>query len=47
MLSNDIKQILYDMDANLCGIASIDRFYESPNGFHPFDVLPACKSVVM
>lgn len=28
------------------GIASIDRFNESPEGFHPTDFLPGCKSVV-
>jgi len=47
MLSNDIKRVLYDMGADLCGIASIDRFDEAPQGFHPCDVLPACKSVVV
>ena len=28
------------------GIASIDRFNESPVGFHPTDFLPGCKSVI-
>ena len=46
MLSSDAKQILYDMGADLCGFASIDRFYEAPKGFHPCDVLPSCKTVV-
>ena len=46
MLSSDVKQILYNMGADLCGIASIDRFGEAPKGFHPCDVLPSCKSVV-
>jgi len=47
MLSSDIKQILYNMGADLCGIASIDRFNEAPKGFHPCDVLPTCKTVVV
>jgi len=47
MLSSDIKQILYDMGADLCGIASIDRFDEAPAGFHPCDILPSCKTVVV
>lgn len=47
MLSGDIKHILYDMGADLCGIASIDRFDEAPQGFHPRDVLPTCKTVVV
>lgn len=28
------------------GIASIDRFNESPEGMHPTDFLPGCKSVI-
>lgn len=45
--ANEVKQILYDMGADLCGIASIDRFDEAPEGFHPCDVLPSCKSVIV
>lgn len=30
----------------MCGIASIDRFADAPEGFHPTDVLPTCKSVI-
>ena len=37
----DIKQILFDMGADLCGIASVDRFGQAPAGFHPHDVLPS------
>lgn len=29
------------------GIASIDRFNSSPEGFHPTDFLPGCKSVIV
>ena len=47
MDSNDIKQALYDLGADICGIASIDRFTESPEGFHPTDTLPSCKSVIV
>lgn len=35
------------MGANLCGIASVDRFSESPLGFHPRDVFAECKSVIV
>jgi len=35
------------MGADLCGVASIDRFNEAPEGFHPCDVLPQCKSVIV
>lgn len=40
------KEIMFALGADLCGIASIDRFAEAPNGYHPLDVLPACKSVI-
>ncbi|PKM49749.1 MAG: epoxyqueuosine reductase [Firmicutes bacterium HGW-Firmicutes-7] len=33
--------------ADLCGIASVDRFDAAPEGFHPKDVLPSCQSVVV
>jgi len=45
--TKEMKQILYDLGADLCGVASIDRFGEAPEGFHPRDVLPQCKSVVV
>lgn len=43
----DIKTKAYTYGANLCGIASIDRFSEAPKGFHPTDVLSTCKSVIV
>jgi len=45
--SGNLKQILYDLGADICGIASIDRFNESPEGFNPIDTLPSCKSVIV
>jgi len=45
--SIEVKQILYNLGADLCGVASIDRFNDAPEGFHPCDVLPQCKSVVV
>ncbi|SHH86805.1 Epoxyqueuosine reductase QueG (queuosine biosynthesis) [Sporobacter termitidis DSM 10068] len=35
----------YGMD--MCGVAGVDRFDESPPGRHPTDILPGCKSVVV
>lgn len=46
MTSNEIKQLTYQYGADLCGIASIDRFGEAPEGFHPRDVLSDCQSVI-
>lgn len=47
MNSIEIKKRLSDLGADLCGIASIDRFDAAPEGFHPVDVLPNCKSVIV
>lgn len=46
MDSREVKEILYSMGADLCGIAGIDRFDDAPEGYHPLDVMPACKSVI-
>lgn len=42
-----IKKVAHEFGADLCGIASIDRFREAPKGFHPTDVLPSCQSVIV
>ena len=44
--SKRIKEIMYALGADLCGIASIDRLDNAPKGYHPLDVLPTCKSVI-
>ena len=47
MIDNkQVKEILFGLGADLCGIASIDRFNDAPKGYHPTDVLPTCKSVI-
>jgi epoxyqueuosine reductase QueG len=45
--SNKIKQTLFKLGADFCGIASIDRFNESPEGYNPVDTLKSCKSVIV
>jgi len=47
MTANDVKKIVMENGADLCGIASVERFEAAPKGFHPCDVLPSCKSVVV
>lgn len=42
-----VKKMLLGMEADLCGIASIDRFSDAPEGYHPLDVLPQCQSVIV
>jgi epoxyqueuosine reductase QueG len=47
----DIKKLIKDTASKygieLCGVAGIDRFAESPEGRHPTDILPGCKSVIV
>lgn len=46
MNSAAIKELVFSLGADLCGIASVDRFRDAPKGYHPLDVLPTCKSVI-
>lgn len=46
MNSADVKNIVYAWGADLCGIASVDRFENAPEGYGPLDVFPICKSVI-
>lgn len=46
MTSREIKQIVYSLGAELCGIAGLDRFSGAPEGYHPRDVWPGCQSVI-
>lgn len=46
MTKDEVKQLFYNHGADLCGVASIDRFMDAPEGFHPTDVLPGCRSVI-
>ena len=45
--SGKIKDIAMDLGADLCGIASPDRFSEAPEGHHPLDIYSVCKSVIV
>lgn len=42
-----IKDIAMDLGADLCGIASSDRFKDAPKGHHPLDIYPKCKSIIV
>lgn len=46
MIENKIKDILLSRGADICGIASIDRFVDAPAGFSPRDVFSDCRSVI-
>jgi len=42
-----IKQKALRYGADICGIAPVDRFARAPKGFHPSDIYPDCRSVVV
>lgn len=45
--SQEIKEFALSQGMDLCGIASIDRFVDSPEGKRPEDILPGVKSVIV
>lgn len=47
MDSEFVKREAEKLGADVCGIASLDRFAEAPKGFNPGDILPSCKSVIV
>jgi len=46
-LTQEIKTQAMSLGADLCGIADVDRFTETPPGHHPTDILPGCRSVIV
>jgi len=47
MITNKkIKLMVQNCGADLCGIASVDRFSAAPAGFHPRDIFEATQSVI-
>ena len=45
--SSYVKRTAAVFGADLCGIASADRFKDAPQGHHPRDILHNCRSVVV
>lgn len=45
-MREQIKNILTDLGANVCGISNIERFDEALVGFSPRDIWSDCKSVI-
>lgn len=44
---NEIKEILFNLGADLCGFAPSERFENAPRGFHPQDIYKYCKTVLV
>jgi epoxyqueuosine reductase len=45
--SAEIKEMAWRSGADLCGIAPVERFEHAPAGFHPADIYPETKSVIV
>ncbi|MBP7865044.1 MAG: epoxyqueuosine reductase [Acidobacteria bacterium] len=45
--SDTVKTLAAGLGAEACGIASVERFDGAPAGFHPTEVWPDCRSVVV
>lgn len=43
----NIQEVVKTLGADACGIANIERFSNSPQGFNPTDVYEKCKSVIV
>lgn len=47
MNSSQVKDKALHFGADVCRIAPVERFAEAPAGFHPRDIDPDCRSVVV
>ncbi len=47
LTSAEVKRLAAEIGADLCGIAHVGRFSESPEGFHPSDIFKTAKSVIV
>lgn len=46
-MKQKIKELVLRLGMDVCGVANIDRFDDAPAGFHPRDIFPDCKSVIV
>ncbi len=46
-LKTEVKKLAKKCGMNLCGVANIERFKNTPPELHPDGVLPGCKSVIV
>lgn len=46
-MEKDLKQMILSCGADVCGIANIDRFANTPEGFSPKDIYDGCRSVLV
>lgn len=46
-VKEQIRKLILDLGADICGFSNIDRFDKAPAGFHPKDIFPTCRSVIV
>lgn len=46
-MKEEIREKVLSYGADICRIAGIERFEGAPEGFHPRDIFPGCKSVIV
>jgi epoxyqueuosine reductase QueG len=47
MDSQQIKTMAARLGADVCGVADVGRFIDSPKGFHPLDIMAETRSVIV
>ncbi len=47
MTSGEVKFAAFNLGADICGIAPVERFAQAPKGFHPNDIWQDCRSVLV
>ena len=45
-MKEEIREKVLGFGADICGFAGIERFAGAPEGFHPCDIFPECKSII-
>ena len=45
-MKEKIREIFFKLEADVCGIADIERFKEAPYGFNPSDIYKECRSII-
>ncbi len=45
--SGTVKKTISQYGADICGVAPVTRFVDAPEGFHPCDIYPDCRSVIV
>lgn len=46
-VKEQVREMILNSGADVCGIANIESFSDAPKGFHPSDIFADCKSVVV